>query len=54
VAQAKAETARHMLGLDGKHSWHMERNCGFRRCYNCAYWINKEWAVCPQCGWMNH
>src|ERR1017187_5994532 len=25
----------------------------FKRCSQCAYWMNKEWAICSQCGWSS-
>src|ERR1039458_9862904 len=31
----------------------LEPVSAFKRCFKCAYWMNKEWAICPQCGEFN-
>ena len=30
-----------------------ESDSAFKRCFRCAYWMNRSWAICPQCGGFN-
>jgi|ERR1035441_10140533 hypothetical protein len=31
----------------------LEPDSVFKRCFKCAYWMNRNWAICPQCGEFN-